>query len=65
MKLNDPLLGPVLSVLIYFLMVAIGFLVLTLPWSANAGAQSGAISGLAVLAGVAINTRGKMGDKDR
>lgn len=63
MKWTDPLLGPVLSALIYFLMFALGFLVVTLPFAPNAGVAGGAIGVLASLLGVVIQARGRVAEK--
>ena len=63
MNYIDPRLGPVLSALIWFLMFAIGFLVVTLPFSSNAGVAGAAIGALATLAGLAIQARGKVAEK--
>lgn len=63
MRLNDPQLGPVLSGLIWFLCLCIGFLVVTLPFSPNAGIAGGVIGSLAMVLGVAIGARGKIADR--
>lgn len=63
MKLNDPQLGPVLSGLIWFLCLCIGFLVVTLPFSPNAGIDGGVIGTLAGVLGLAIQARGRIADR--
>ena len=60
--MKDPLLGPVLSALIWFLMFCIGFLVVTLPFSPNAGIAGGVIGTLAGLLALAIQARGRIGN---
>lgn len=60
---NDPEFGPVLSGLIWFLALLIGFLVLTLPFSPNAGIEGGVIGTLAGVLGLAIQKRGRIGDR--
>lgn len=60
---NDPQFGPVLSALIWFLMLAIGFLVVALPFSPSAGIEGGAIGALAGVLGLAIQARGRIADR--
>lgn len=57
---NDPQLGPVLSVVIWFLLLLIGFLVVTLPFSPSAGVAGGVIATLAGILGLVIQARGKI-----
>lgn len=63
MRLTDPQLGPVLSGLIWFLLLCIGFLVVTLPFSPNAGIEGGVIGSLTMVLGLAIGTRGKIAER--
>ena len=60
---NDPQLGPVLSGAIWFLLLLIAFLVITLPFSPNAGIEGGAIGALAGVLGLAIQARGRIADR--
>jgi hypothetical protein len=60
---NDPQLGPVLSGLIWFLCLCIGFLVVTLPFSPNATVEGGAVGVLVGPLGLAILARGKIADR--
>lgn len=62
-KFTDPQLGPVLSAVIWFLLVLIGFLVLTLPFSPNAGIEGGVIGTLATVLGLVVQARGKIADR--
>jgi len=64
-RFTDPQLGPVLSGLIWFLLLLIGFLVVTLPWSPNAGIAGGVIGTLAGVLGLALQQRGKLDDRRR
>lgn len=62
-KFTDPQFGPVLSGLIWGLMLLIAFLVVTLPFSPNAGIAGGVIGTLAGLLGLAIQARGKIAER--
>lgn len=64
-KYTDPELGPVLSALAFFLILLIAYLVLILPFTANAGAVGGAIGVLSTLLGLALQQRGKLHDRRR
>lgn len=59
MRWQDPYLGPLLSAVIWFLMFALGFLVIGVLFSRNAAIAGGAIGVLAPLLGLAIQARGK------
>jgi hypothetical protein len=65
---RDPLLGPVLSLVIYGLIACICFLAVTLPFSAILGSDptvtGGVIGTLAGALGLAINARGKVAEED-
>lgn len=65
---GDPLLGPVLSLVIYGLIACICFLVVTLPFSAILGSDPAATGGvIGTLTGalaLALNARGKVEEGD-
>lgn len=63
MRLNDPQLGPVLSGLIWFVLLCITFLVLTLPFTSSPGISGGVIGTLAGVLGLAIQARGRIADR--
>jgi prolipoprotein diacylglyceryltransferase len=66
---RDPLLGPVLSAVIYGLILCISFLVATLPFSAvlrsDPGVTAGVIATLTAVLGLVIQARGRVADRDQ
>lgn len=66
---TDPELGPLLSAVIFLLLLCIVFLAATVPFSAvlgsDAGVTAGVIATLAGLMSLAIKARGRLGDRDR